>query len=89
MHLAIEPAELRAMISEVVSETLAALDFPAGRVALTEPEAAKSLGRPRHCLRDARLRGELQGSKAGKAWVYTRRDLMEWLDATRTGAPRR
>lgn len=85
MHLAIDPAELRELLTEVVTETLAALDFPAGRIALTEAEAAAAVGRPQHVLRDARLRGELTGSKGGKAWLYTRQGLLEWLKRTRSG----
>lgn len=85
MHLTLEQSELRAIIAEVVTETLAAMDWPHGVIALPEAQAAKSVGRPGHVLRDARLRGELHGSKAGKAWVYQRSDLIEWLKRTRSG----
>jgi hypothetical protein len=85
MQLTIDRAELRDLLAEVVTETLAALDYPAGRIALTEAEAAAAVGRPQHCLRDARLRGELAGSKAGKAWVYQRSDLLAWLKSTHSG----
>ena len=83
MTLTIDPGELRKLVEQVVREVLGAIDWPAGRVALTEPEAAAAIGRPRHVLRDARLRGELAGRRAGKCVVYQRADLIAWLDGQR------
>lgn len=83
MTFTIAPDELRGLVREVVDEVLGAIDWPAGRVALTEPEAAAAIGRARHVLRDARMRGELAGSRAGKCWVYQRSDLIAWLNRER------
>jgi hypothetical protein len=51
-----------------------------GRLAFTEPEAAALVAVRPHVLRDCRRRGELQGSKVGSRIVYTRADLIEFLD---------
>ncbi len=51
-----------------------------GRLAFTEPEAAVLLGVKPHVLRDCRRRGELQGAKVGSKIVYTRADLLDFLD---------
>lgn len=75
----VDPAELRDVLETVVREILELLDWPMGRIALTESEAAQSLGVPRHVLRDARLAGELCGRRVGKRVVYTREDLVEFL----------
>jgi hypothetical protein len=75
----VDPAELREVLEIVVREILGLLDWPVGRLALTEPEAAQALGVPRHVLRDARLAGQLRGRRVGKRIVYTREDLVEYL----------
>jgi Helix-turn-helix domain len=51
-----------------------------GRLAFTEPEAAVLLGVKPHVLRDCRRRGELQGAKVGSRIVYTRADLLAFLE---------
>jgi hypothetical protein len=79
MHLTIDPTELRPLIAEIVREVLTTIDWPAGRVSLEESEAATACGVSRHVLRDARLRGELKGTKIGKATVYTREQLLEFF----------
>jgi hypothetical protein len=76
----VDPAELREGLETVVHEILGLLDWPVGRLALTEPEAAQAIGVPRHVLRDARLAGELRGRRVGKRVIYTRQDLLEYLD---------
>lgn len=76
----VDPADLRPMLETVVREILGLLDWPVGRLALTEPEAAQAIGVPRHVLRDARLAGELRGRRVGKRVIYTRQDLLEYLD---------
>jgi hypothetical protein len=49
-------------------------------VGFTEPEAAALLGIKSYVLRDCRRRGELQGAKVGSKIVYTRADLLEFLE---------
>jgi hypothetical protein len=49
-------------------------------LAFTEPEAAVPLGVRPHVLRDCRRRGELQGAKVGSKIVYTRADLLDFLE---------
>jgi len=51
-----------------------------GRLAYTEPEAAVLLGVKPHVLRDCRRRGELQGAKVGSRVLYTRADLLDFLE---------
>jgi len=57
-----------------------------GRLAFTEPEAAVLLGVKPHVLRDCRLRGEILGAKVGSRNVYTRSDLLEFLERQKENA---
>lgn len=50
------------------------------QLAFTEPEAAALLGVKPYVLRDCRRRGELDGSKVGSKIVYTRVDLLAFLE---------
>jgi helix-turn-helix protein len=50
-------------------------------LALAEPEAAATIDVARHVLRDARLRGEITGSRIGKRIVYARKDVMAFLES--------
>ncbi len=81
----VDPADLRPVLESVVREILGLLDWPAGRLALTEPEAAAAMGVPRHVLRDARLSGELVGRRVGRRVVYTRCDLIAFVEHQRVG----
>lgn len=76
----VDPADLREVLETVVQEILGLLDWPLGRLTLTEQEAAQAIGVPRHVLRDARLAGELHGRRVGRRVVYTRSDLIAYLD---------
>ena len=75
---------LRPLVHLVVAEALERMEAERakfnGRLAFTEPEAAFLLGVKPHVLRDCRRRGELQGSKVGSKIVYTRVDLVDFLD---------
>ena len=70
MHLQLDPDEFKDLIRQVVGEVLTAIDWPAGRLALTEEEAALACGVGRHVLRDLRLAGKIRGRKLGKKTVY-------------------
>jgi hypothetical protein len=76
--------ELRPLVQLVVAEALDRLEAERakfqGRLAFTEPEAAVLVGVKPHVLRDCRRRGELQGAKVGSRIVYTRTDLLDFLD---------
>lgn len=79
-------ALVRAIAAQAAQEALAAysaadLGSRDDRLAYTEPEAAQLLGVRSHVLRDARLRGELTGRRAGKRVIYDRRELLRWLAA--------
>ena len=80
--------ELRPLIEQVVTETVNRLDAErvrlGGRLAYAEAEAAALIGVERHVLRDARLRQEIEGSKVGKKIVYTRDQLLRFLDKQKT-----
>ncbi len=54
-----------------------------GRIAFLEAEAAQLCGLPSHVLRDARLRGEITGSRLGKRIVYERSELLRFIQANR------
>jgi hypothetical protein len=80
MRIALDGSELRPLIREVVAEVLQSIDWPEGRVALTEAEAAQACGVNRHVLRDFRLAGRITGRRLGKKIVYTRQDLLNALN---------
>ncbi len=75
---------LRPLVHLAVAEALERMEDERaklnGRLAFTEPEAAALLGVKPHVLRDCRRRGELAGAKVGSKIVYTRGDLLEFLD---------
>jgi len=54
----------------------ASVDWPNGRLALDEAEAARACGVGRHVLRDLRLAGKIKARKLGKKVIYTRTDLL-------------
>ncbi len=85
MHLQIDPQEHAAVIRAIVAEILTAIDWPVGRLALTEPEAAAACGVGRHVLRDLRLAGKIKARKLGKRVVYTRADVLVALQAATDG----
>jgi hypothetical protein len=76
--------DLRPLVHLAVAEALDSMEEERakfnGRLALTEPEAAALLGVKSYVLRDCRRRGELQGAKIGSKIVYTRTDLLTFLD---------
>ena len=75
---------LRPLVHLAVAEALDRMEEERakfnGRLAFTEQEAAVLLGVKPHVLRDCRRRGELQGAKVGSKIVYTRADLLDFLD---------
>ena len=76
--------ELRPLVHLAVAEALERLESDRaklnGKLAFPEAEAAMLLGVKPHVLRDCRRRGELQGAKVGSKIVYTRADLLDFLD---------
>ena len=76
--------DLRPLVQLAVAEALGRLEEERakfnGQLAFPEPEAAVLLGVKPHVLRDCRRRGELQGAKVGSKIVYTRADLLDFLD---------
>ena len=76
--------DLRPLVQLAVAEALDRLEAErakfSGRLAYTEPEAAVLLSVKPHVLRDCRRRGELQGARIGSKIVYTRSDLLAFLD---------
>jgi hypothetical protein len=76
--------DLRPLVALAVTEAMNHLEEERakfnGRLAFPEPEAAVLLGVRPHVLRDCRRRGELQGAKVGSKIVYTRADLLEFLN---------
>ena len=84
LKLDIDVDELRPLVHLAVAEAMARMEEErarfSGRLAFTEPEAAALLGVKSYVLRDCRRRGELQGAKVGSKIVYTRADLVDFLD---------
>jgi hypothetical protein len=78
-HDAIRPL-IHLAIAEVIERMEADRAKLSGRLAFTEAEAAVLLGVKPHVLRDCRRRGELAGAKVGSKIVYTRADLLEFLE---------
>lgn len=75
---------LRPLVNLAVAEALERMESERaklnGRLAFTEPEAAALLGVKPYVLRDCRRRGEIEGAKVGSKVVYTRADLLTFLD---------
>lgn len=84
MEFRFEGDDLRPLVCLVVAETIHRLESERakfnGRLAFTELEAATLLGIKPYVLRDCRRRGELEGSRVGSKIVYTRADLLEFLE---------
>ena len=82
-----DDAVLRPLIERVVGAVLDRLESQreaiGERIAYSEAEAAALLGVQRHVLRDARLRGELSGSRVGKGIRYEREELLRFLRSRR------
>jgi hypothetical protein len=88
LALSVDPRLLRPLISEVVRETLAAVEAERAalpdRLAFSEAEAARLLGLLPHQLRDKRRRGRIAASSVvGKRIRYTRQDLLDYLARAR------
>ncbi len=79
VQLTFDRTLLRELVEEVLREAFSALDWPAGRIALDEAEAAQACGVGRHVLRDLRLSGAIKAQKIGRKFVYTRNDLLAAL----------
>jgi hypothetical protein len=75
---------LRPLVHLAVSEALERMEADraklSGRLAFTEAEAAALLGVKPYVLRDCRRRGELAGARVGSKIVYSRADLLEFLN---------
>jgi hypothetical protein len=81
LSISLDRGTLRGLIQDVLVETLSLIDWPAGRISLTEEEAGDACGVGRHVLRDLRLAGHIHHHKIGRRIVYTRDDLLAALDA--------
>ena len=80
LGFAIDREAFEALLERVVTRTLSAIDWPPGRIALNELEAAQALGVKRHVLRDARLTGLVGHITVGKRICYRRGDLLAYVD---------
>ena len=84
MKIEFDEETIRPLVKLAVAEALDHLETERaklnGRIAYTEPEAAALLGVRPHVLRDCRRRGEIEGAKVGSKIVYTRDDLLEFLE---------
>ena len=78
-----DDAVLLPLIERIVASVLDRLQSErealGNKLAYTEAEAAALLGVQRHALRDARLRGEVAGSRVGKRILYEREELLGYL----------
>ncbi len=84
LRIQFDREDLQPLVHLAVAEALDRLEADraklSGRLAFTEPKAAVLVGVKPHVLRDCRRRGELQGAKVGSKIVYTRADLLEFLE---------
>jgi len=80
VSLLIDRDALRGLVAEVLSAQ-PNIDWPGGRLALTEEEAATACGVGRHVLRDLRLDGQLPYRTLGRRIIYTRSDVLAALDS--------
>jgi hypothetical protein len=87
MKVSFDEADLRPLIEQIVSAAFAQLQADevafGDKLAFTEPEAAAVLSLRPHVLRDARLRGEISGSRVGKRILYERNELLRFLQRQR------
>lgn len=83
MRLEIDAEDLRPIIAQVAADLIERFGGEPERLAYPEARAAELLGVPPHVLRDARLRGQIQGSKVGRGVVYGRAELLRFLDSRR------
>lgn len=84
MRVEFSPDDLRPVIDAAVRSALdqqqaEAATLNPDRISYYEPEAAQLVGIPSHVLRDARLRGEIVGSRIGKRIVYERAELLRFI----------
>ena len=81
--ISFDDAILRPLIERIVATVLDRLqgeqEALRDKLAYTEAEAAALLGTRPHVLRDARLRGEVAGSRVGKRILYEREELLGYL----------
>lgn len=83
MQLTLLDDELAVLIERVVARVLAEREVVeakmAGRFAFSEREAADVLGIRPYVLRDARLRGEIEGTRLGRRVLYSREQLLAFF----------
>ena len=86
MKLEFSDAEMSPLIQKIVAEVLrqhkAAEAKANGRLGYSESEAAALLSVPPHVLRDCRLRQEISARMVGKRYIYSRDELMIFLNET-------
>jgi hypothetical protein len=83
-ELRIDPADLRALVKEIVAQVTDELQqhqqMLKGKLAVSEPEAAELLGLNPWQLRDVRLKGKIGHSRiVGNRVRYSIQDLMTYL----------
>lgn len=88
INLQLEPAVLRPLIREIVSEIIAQMEDAKAKdgdkLCYSEADAARLLGLREHQLRDARLAGKVGCSQiTGRRIRYSRGDLLEYLARNR------
>lgn len=80
MEFRLNDDDLQPLVRRIVAEVIGTLPpLPTDRIGLTEVEAATACGVPRHVLRDARLRGEIEARKIGRKFVYSVAELRKFL----------
>ena len=81
--LSVDEDALRGVFQTILQESAASVDWPEGRLTLSEAEAALACGVGRHVLRDARLAGHLAHRRINRRVFYARQDLLEYLERVR------
>ena len=78
MQLLIPTEDLGPLVKQIIAEVIEQTG-DATRLAWTEAEAAAVLGVNSHVLRDCRLRGEINATRIGKKYIYSRPQLIAFL----------
>lgn len=85
MQLSLSADDFKPLLEQAIAAVLDRFGDPQ-RIAYPENEAAKLLGVKGHVLRDARLRKEINASKIGRGFSYSREDLIRWFESRRVPA---
>ena len=84
LNINVDDDVLEPLVTRITKQVLAQLEEDrmklGGRIGFTLPEAAALIGVKPHVLRDARSRGEIRGRLVGKKLVFSRDELLRFVN---------